>query len=294
MNVPMSSSRISLARRLIVLLLALVAPWAVVAGEDTTAYVEAPRVVAALEQGYAAEHGVGLRANPRLAIELYCAAGTMGSSEGFFRVGRLLAKGPARVRNLPLANAYLALAARLGHREAAMLHDPSVPNGRVDEICADIDAQAGLVRFDLDGYIAGLSPIKRKIAALIRRKAPQYGVDTQMALGIALAESNLDAAAVSPKNAQGVMQLIPETQERFGVQKPFDAEQNIKGGLAYLKWLHRRFDGDPMLIAAAYNAGEGAVEKYGDVPPFPETQQYVRRVLEFSGLGARTRVVIRR
>ena len=294
MNVPMSSSRIFLARRLIVLLLAFVAPWVAAAGDDVGAYVEAPRVVAALEQGYAAEHGVGLRANPRLAIELYCAAGTMGSSEGFFRVGRLLSKGPARVRNLPLANAYLALAARLGHREAAMLHDPSVPNGRVDEICADIDAQAGLVRFDLDGYIAGLSPIKRKIAALIRRKAPQYGVDVQMALGIALAESNLDAAAVSPKNAQGVMQLIPETQERFGVQKPFDAEQNIKGGLAYLKWLHRRFDGDPMLIAAAYNAGEGAVEKYGDVPPFPETQQYVRRVLEFSGLGARTRVVIRR
>lgn len=269
-----------LIRRVIAVCFVLLAP-----SVFAQAYVEAPRVVAALEQGYAAEHGVGIRANPRLAIELYCAAATMGSSEGFFRVGRMLAKGSPRIRNLPLANAYLALAARLGHREASMMHDPSVPNGRIDEICTDIDQQAGESNFDLDGFIAGMSAGKRKLAALIRKKAPHYGVDARLALAIALAESNFDAAAVSPKNAQGVMQLIPDTQERFGVQKPFDPEQNIKGGLAYLKWLQSRFDGDLVLVAAAYNAGEGAVERYGDVPPFPETQQYVQRVMEFSGLS---------
>ena len=106
-----------------------------------------------------------------------------------------------------------------------------------------------------------------------------------MALAIALAESNLDANAVSPKNAQGVMQLIPDTQERFGVEKPFDPEQNIKGGLAYLKWLQNRFDGNLNLVAAAYNAGEGNVDRYGGIPPFPETQHYVRRVLNFSGMA---------
>ena len=252
-------------------------------------FVEAPRVVAALEQGLAAERGVGLRQNYALAIQLYCDAATMGSSEGFFRIGRMLAQGSPRLRNPSLANAYLALAARLGHREASMLHDPSVANGRIDEICTNTDEQAGMLVFDLDGYIAGLAAPKRKLAALIRKRAPHYGVDARMALGIALAESNLDANAVSPKNAQGVMQLIPETQERFGVQKPFDAEQNIKGGLAYLKWLQNRFGGDLMLVAAAYNSGEGTVERYGDVPPFPETQQYVRRVLEFSGLDRRSR-----
>jgi len=249
------------------------------------AYVEAPRVVAALEQGYAAERGVGIRQNPRLAIELYCDAATMGSSEGFFRIGRMLSQGAPNLRNLPLANAYLALAARLGHREASLMHDPSVPNGRVDEICTHIDQQAGETTFDLEGYITGLAAPKRKLAALIRKRAPQYGVDARMALAIALAESNLEASAVSPKNAQGVMQLVPDTQERFGVQKPFDPEQNIKGGLAYLKWLQGRFDGDLVLVAAAYNAGEGVVERYGDVPPFPETQQYVQRVMEFSGLN---------
>ena len=250
-------------------------------------YVEAPRVVAALAQGLAAERGIGIRQNPALAIELYCDAATMGSSEGFFRIGRMLAKGSPRLRNPRLANAYLALAARLGHREASMLHDPLIENGNIDEICSTLYGQVGEPKFDLEGYIAGLVPAKRNIAALIRRKAPQYGVDARMALGIALAESNLDANAVSPRNAQGVMQLIPDTQERFGVLKPFDPEQNIKGGLAYLKWLQNRFNGNLKLVAAAYNAGEGNVDRYGGVPPFPETEHYVRRVLNFSGIARR-------
>jgi soluble lytic murein transglycosylase-like protein len=104
-------------------------------------------------------------------------------------------------------------------------------------------------------------------------------------LAIALAESNLNAEAVSPKNAQGVMQLIPDTQARFGVTRPFDAESNIKGGLAYLKWLKARFDGDWSLIAAAYNAGEGAVERHGGIPPYRETEGYVKRVLFFAGFA---------
>ena len=81
------------------------------------------------------------------------------------------------------------------------------------------------------------------------------------------------------------MQLIPETQERFGVTKPFDPEQNIKGGLSYLRWLQNRYPGNAKLVIAAYNAGEGNVDRYGGIPPFPETQQYVRRVLQFSRSG---------
>jgi hypothetical protein len=253
-------------------------------GVQAEGYVEPPRIAAALAQGLAVERGIGIRKNASLAIEFYCDAATMGSSEGFFRIGRMLAKGERQLRNPRLANAYLALAARLGHREASMLHDPLVANASIDEICSDLYGTVGQPKFDLDGYIAGLTPEKRKIAALIRKKAPQYGVDPRMALGVALAESNLDASAVSPKNAQGVMQLIPDTQDRFGVRKPFDAEQNIKGGLAYLKWLQNRFGGNLKLVAAAYNAGEGNVDRYGGIPPFPETQHYVRRVLGFAGI----------
>jgi len=279
LEVPLCLSIIS---RLILTLLLLV----FLSGSRAQAqtYSEAPRVAAVLAQGLAAELGIGIRVNPGLAIELYCDAGTMGSSEGFFRIGRLLSTGSPRLRNPRLANAYLALAARLGHRQASMLHNPLVENARIDEVCNKLYAQFGEPEFDLEGYIAGLTPAKRNLAALIRKKAPQYGVDVRMALAIALAESNLDASAVSPKNAQGVMQLIPDTQERFGVLKPFDPEQNIKGGLAYLKWLQNRFSGNLKLVAAAYNAGEGNVDRYGGVPPFPETQQYVRRVLNFSGM----------
>lgn len=247
-------------------------------------YAEAPRVVAALAQGLAAERGIGIRQNTGLAAEFYCDAATMGSSEGFFRIGRMLTQASPKLRNPRLANAYLALAARLGHREAGMLHDPLVENARIDEICNIRRGHVAEPKFDLEGYIAGLGTAKRNLALLIRKKAPQYGVDARMALGIALAESNLDANAVSPKNAQGVMQLIPDTQDRFGVKKPFDPEQNVKGGLAYLKWLQTRFGGDLALVAAAYNAGEGNVERYGGVPPFRETEDYVRRVLNFSGL----------
>ena len=99
-------------------------------------------------------------------------------------------------------------------------------------------------------------------------------------MAIIRAESNFNPGAVSPKNAQGLMQLIPETAERFNVRKPFDPEQNIRGGLSYLRWLLAYFKGDVSLVAAAYNAGEGAVNRYAGIPPYAETQGYVKRIRE--------------
>ncbi len=253
-----------------------------------TLELEAPRAVAALEQGLAAETGAGLKRNLRLAVKLYCNAAIMGSAEGFFRIGRVFARGPAYVRNPALANAYLAQAAQLGHHGAIVYFDETVPFAPLVGDCSTLDlrdATEVAEAFDLDGYISALSPARRHIANLIRRLAARYEIDVRVALAIALAESNLNPDAVSPKNAQGVMQLIPDTQERFGVTRPFDPESNIKGGLAYLKWLKARFDGDWSLIAAAYNAGEGAVDRYGGIPPYRETEAYVKRVLYFSGLG---------
>jgi soluble lytic murein transglycosylase-like protein len=249
--------------------------------------IEAPRVTAALEQGRAAEFGIGIRKNPLLAIALYCDAGTMGSPEGFFRVGRVLATGKGDLRNPRLANAYLALAARLGSQQALKYYDPNVDNAILGDQCGVFADIADKQRFDLDGYLARQPPAKQKIALLIRIAARQFHVDERLALAIGLAESNLQTSAVSPRNAQGVMQLIPATQERFGVTSPFDPEQNIRGALAYLQWLQRRFAGDWRLIAAAYNAGEGAIDRHGGIPPYPETQQYVRRVLHFAGFSAR-------
>jgi hypothetical protein len=152
--------------------------------------------------------------------------------------------------------------------------------------CGDFIVGLKLPGFDLDAYLAAQPLAKRKIAALIRSHAPRYNIDVRVALGVALAESNLDSAAVSPKNAQGVMQLIPTTQQRFGVKKPFDAENNVRGGLAYLQWLKRRFGDDWGLVAAAYNSGEGVVTRHRGIPPYAETQRYVQRVFYFAGLTA--------
>lgn len=280
----------SVRRVLAWLLAALLAALATAVRADDALEADPPRVVAALEQGLAAELGTGLGRNPELAIALYCDAGSMGSSEGFFRVGRVLAMGPLYLRNPQLANAYFALAARLGHRAAMDAFDQAVPSAPLEDSCGSFSSGFERQGFDLDGYVSGLSPARRRIADMIRRQALRLGVDARVALAVALAESNLNARAVSPMNAQGVMQLIPATQERFGVKDAFDAEANVRGGLAYLKWLQARYRGDWGLVAAAYNAGEGAVDRHGGIPPFRETRDYVRRVLFFAGLVSAPRL----
>ncbi len=118
---------------------------------------------------------------------------------------------------------------------------------------------------------------------MVQTLAPAYGVEPQLALAIMKAESNFDPQALSPKNAMGLMQLIPETAERFQVKDAFDPKQNIRGGLAYLRFLLAYFEGDLALVAAAYNAGEGAVERHRGVPPYAETRNYVARVLAAVG-----------
>jgi soluble lytic murein transglycosylase-like protein len=112
----------------------------------------------------------------------------------------------------------------------------------------------------------------------VNKLAPRYDIDANLAMTFIAVESGFNVHATSPKNAQGLMQLIPETAQRFGVKDPYKAEDNIKGGLAYLQWLLAYFKGDLKLVAAAYNAGEGAVEKYKGVPPYAETQMYVKKV----------------
>jgi soluble lytic murein transglycosylase-like protein len=112
----------------------------------------------------------------------------------------------------------------------------------------------------------------------IRTAAREHGVDEAIVRAIIHAESAFNPNALSRVGAQGLMQLMPATARRFGVANAFDAGQNIRGGVQYLAWLLRRFNGNLTLAAAGYNAGEGAVDKYGGVPPYSETQRYVQRV----------------
>ena len=115
-------------------------------------------------------------------------------------------------------------------------------------------------------------------ATEIRAAALQHGVDESIVRAIIHAESSFNPNALSRVGAQGLMQLMPATARRFGVNNAFDATQNIRGGVQYLAWLLRRYNGDLTLAAAGYNAGEGAVDKYKGVPPYSETRLYVQRV----------------
>jgi soluble lytic murein transglycosylase-like protein len=114
--------------------------------------------------------------------------------------------------------------------------------------------------------------------AEIAAAARQYGVEEAVVRAIIHAESSFNPMALSHAGAQGLMQLMPATARRFGVTNSYDASQNIKGGVQYLAWLLKRFNGNLTLAAAGYNAGEGAVDRHGGVPPYQETQRYVARV----------------
>lgn len=113
----------------------------------------------------------------------------------------------------------------------------------------------------------------------IERAARAYGVDAALVAAIIRVESDYRPEAVSPKGAQGLMQLMPATSARFSADDPFDPYENIDTGVRYLAYLFQLFKGDLPLVLAAYNAGEQKVLQHGGVPPYPETRAYVRRVL---------------
>jgi soluble lytic murein transglycosylase-like protein len=116
--------------------------------------------------------------------------------------------------------------------------------------------------------------------SIVRQSAERNKVDPALVKAVISTESGWNPRAISPKGAVGLMQLIPGTAQRFGVDNRFDPAQNVEGGTMYLRSLLDRYNGDLTKSLAAYNAGEGAVDRSGGVPQFPETQQYVRKVTD--------------
>lgn len=226
------------------------------------------------------ENAEGAPKDLEAANRLYCRAAKQGYAEAQFKLGWMYANGRGVARDDGVAAALFRVAADQGHQHAARLlsfvreqPNTQMPSCLLPDPLPTPPVQSAL-REEMGPADGGGSEIER----LVRSLAPQYAVDPKLVLAVISVESAFNPAAVSPKNAQGLMQLIPETAARFGVKKVFNPAENIKGGLAYLRWLLAFFKGDVTLVLAAYNAGERAVEKYRGIPPYAETRNYVKKI----------------
>jgi len=283
------SPRVFASRLLVALVFTLASP--IAASDAATIEPASPGYVTGLSstvsdqlsRALAYEHGEGMPKDQRIAAAIYCEATAAGSAEAAFRLGWMYANGRGVPRDDGVAAALFDLAAGNGHQYArAMLERMHGVRGLLPDCLRPVEPTP---EEPIDAIeegpdpLADLPPNKQKIADLVHKIAPRYGIDPRLALAVIAVESNFNAAARSVKDARGLMQLIPETAARFNVRNPYDALDNVRGGLAYLRWLLAYYRGEVALAAAAYNAGERTVDRYRGVPPYPETRDYVRRVL---------------
>lgn len=205
---------------------------------------------------------------------LYCKAAARGNVDALFELGLIYASGREMRPQEGVGALLVNMAAERGHERAKELlpyisrgTGSLIPPCMTEEMAAMAAAPPPVV-----------PAVRKDVEILVRQYAPEYSVDPDLVLALINVESRFDSNAVSPKNAQGLMQLIPATAQRFGVKNSFNAVENLKGGLAYLRWLMAYFKGDVELVLAAYNAGEESVERYRGVPPYKETLDYVRKI----------------
>ena len=253
-------------------------------------------------EAIAYEHGEGVTRDQARAARLYCEAARLGDAEAQYNLGWMYANGRGVAHDDALAAYFFNAAAEQGLMQAVRMLQRvgAPPNVRPDCMrgpepvvatptatvrapsVPEPEPEPVLVWPNVPAVIQSKAP--KPLVELVKQIAPEFMVHPQFALTIMEAESRFNPAALSPKNAMGLMQLIPETSARFNVKKPFDPAQNIRGGVAYLRWLLAYFEGDVALVAAAYNSGERTVDRYRGVPPYAETRAYVKRVLNGVGL----------
>ncbi|MFT3804524.1 MAG: transglycosylase SLT domain-containing protein [Burkholderiaceae bacterium] len=258
-----------------------------------------------LEAGIRYENGEGVERDYRRAHQLYCQAASAEQPDALIRLGWMYANGSGVTRNDVIAATLFRRAANLGNDLASQLtmlfsaatqQMPECLGGPGDHLSANNDAAPGgptaasrtrslaptpTVEAPAQ-FREGPAPIeRRKIVQSVMQMAGQFRLDPRLVLAVIGTESGFDPNARSNKNAFGLMQLIPDTAERFAVKDILDPMQNIRGGMSYLRWLLAYYRGDVVLAVAAYNAGEGAVDKFKGVPPFSETLAYVQRIRAF-------------
>lgn len=234
----------------------------------------APQASSHFERAQAFEQGRGVARDYAQAYRLYCLAVRLdGESEAYYALGWMYFAGRGLPRDMERAAFWLQQGAAAGDKVAANLLrrlGPVTP--RSDDNCPEPLTAANARNRD-------------QVARWVKLLAPDYDLDPRLVLALIDVESGFDPAARSPRGAVGLMQLMPATAKRFGVINRLDPMQNLRGGMAYLRWLLDHFDGDLDLALAGYNAGEGAVERHGGIPPFRETRTYVRRINRLAGIG---------
>lgn len=285
----MPTQRPNLARRVAVALLcAGAASLAQAAIEDGG--VEAAKRELLRTQALALENGEGLERDAAQAAKLYCEAARLGDAASQFNLGWMYSNGRGVERNDTWAAFFFHAAAEQGYEQAQrMLRQVGGAPTYVPDCMREPEPPKVAIATPLPSRrpVAPPALIRSNgpptIIELVQRIAPEFKVHPQLVLSVIEVESRFDIVALSPKNAKGLMQLIPETAARFGVSRPYDPAQNIRGGTAYLQWLLAYYQGDVTLAAAAYNAGEGAVNRYRGVPPYAETRAYVSKVLALFG-----------
>jgi len=263
------------------------------------------------EMGRFFEHAEPPTRDLTRARELYCRAAAAGHGDAMQRLGWMYLNGRGVARHEGMAGTMFRWAAELGNERASALAaahpvaSESAPPclsaagiSTLSALKARVEAAraaarpapapvpvATLASIASPGATAQtletLSPDRRRLVEAVEREARAALMDPRLVLAVIRAESNFDPMARSPRNALGLMQLIPETAQRFKVRDPFDPLENVRGGIAYLRWLLAYYRGDVQLALAAYNAGEGTVDKYRGVPPYAETIGYLQRIRAF-------------
>ncbi|MCL4182408.1 MAG: transglycosylase SLT domain-containing protein [Burkholderiaceae bacterium] len=238
------------------------------------------------------EEAAGAARSYAKAYVLYCEAARLGDPDALLRMGWMHAQGRGRPRDDAIAETLFRRAAGVvaGHDKLPeCLRTPYQPLAQLDAEPLPADLASDLAPTPTDrAQPVRLRPARsqpatpggnrRQLERIVTVMAREFRLDPRLVLAVIHVESNFDPAARSPKNAQGLMQLLPETAERFAVRNVLDPAENLRGGMSYLRWLLSYFRGDVALALAGYNAGEGAVDRHRGVPPYAETLAYVQRI----------------
>jgi len=241
-----------------------------------------------VRDGIRYENAEGIPRDYDKALDLYCAAARMNDADAFLRIGWMYANARGQQRDDQIANTLFRRAASLGNETAARLarmvrgeqKQDKLPDCLTQRASSSASRNSGTTPVVEQPAEFGTMPAGARLALgrTVVKLAGEFQLDPRLVFAVLRTESNFDPLARSSKNAQGLMQLIPETAERFAVRNAFDPLENLRGGMRYLRWLLSYFKGDVVLALAGYNAGEGAVDRARGVPPYPETLAYVQRI----------------